>query len=219
MFYFQTDFNLRFKRKRDVRLTCSRIWCILHRTLSLTWPRRRTSHIIAQIDFTSCFKNTSFEWNKTHQTLTDHRSKCAKRGKHEMCNFGSCKTRFEFLSQFRKVRNAFQCFVTQVQTRLPKSKCVWPMKINVICTVGLLSRDTSGTESANGSRTTISSICIPSRSIFWAECFIGLVTSASPTGTLDVSEMKMKWWCFWPLLCTLFRLNWAKQTPGIMRRN
>ena len=28
-----------------------------------------------------------------------------------MCNFGSCKTRFEFLSQFRKVRNAFQCFV------------------------------------------------------------------------------------------------------------
>ena len=49
--------------------------------------------------------------------------------------FGSCKTRFEFLSQFRKVRNAFECFVTQVQTRLPKTKCVWPMKINVICTV------------------------------------------------------------------------------------
>ena len=135
VFYFQTDFNLRFKRKRDVRLTCTRIWCILHRTLSLTWPRRLTSHIIAQIDLTSCFKNTSFEWNKTHQTLTDHISKCAKRGKREMCNFGSCKTHFEFLSQFRKVRNAFQCFVTQVQTRLPKSKCVWPMKINVICTV------------------------------------------------------------------------------------
>ena len=52
-----------------------------------------------------------------------------------MCSFGSCKTRFEFLSQFRKVRNAFECFVTQVQTRLPKSKRVWPMKINVICTV------------------------------------------------------------------------------------
>ena len=29
----------------------------------------------------------------------------------------------------------------------------------------------------------------------------------------------MKWWCFRPLLCTLFRLNWAKQTPGIMKRN
>ena len=52
-----------------------------------------------------------------------------------MCSFGSCKTCFEFLSQFRKVRNAFECFVTQVQTRLPKTKHVWPMKINVICTV------------------------------------------------------------------------------------
>ena len=30
---------------------------------------------------------------------------------------------------------------------------------------------------------------------------------------------RKKWWCFRPLLCTLFRLNWAKQTPGIMRRN
>ena len=52
-----------------------------------------------------------------------------------MCSFGWCQTRFEFWSQFRKVRNAFECFVTQVQTRLPKIKCVWPMKINVICTV------------------------------------------------------------------------------------
>ena len=53
-----------------------------------------------------------------------------------MCSFGSCQMRFEFLSQFRKVRNAFECFVTQVQTHLPKTKRVWPMKINVICTVG-----------------------------------------------------------------------------------
>ena len=52
-----------------------------------------------------------------------------------MCSFGWCQTRFEFLSQFRKVRNAFECFVTQVQTRLPKTKCVWPIKISVICTV------------------------------------------------------------------------------------
>ena len=52
-----------------------------------------------------------------------------------MCSFRSCQTRFEFLSQFRKVLNAFECFITQVQTRLPKTKCVWPMKINVICTV------------------------------------------------------------------------------------
>ena len=55
-----------------------------------------------------------------------------------MCSFGSCQTRFEFLSQFRKVRNAFECFVTQVQTHLPKTKRVWPMKINVICTVNYL---------------------------------------------------------------------------------
>ena len=52
-----------------------------------------------------------------------------------MCSFGSCQTRFELLSQFRKFRNAFECFITQVQTRLQKTKCVWPMKINVICTV------------------------------------------------------------------------------------
>ena len=52
-----------------------------------------------------------------------------------MCSFGSCQTRFEFLSQFRKVRNAFECFVTQVQTHLPKTKRVWPRKINVICTL------------------------------------------------------------------------------------
>ena len=56
-----------------------------------------------------------------------------------MCSFGSCQMRFEFLSQFRKVRNAFECFVTQVQTRLPKTKRVWPMKINVTCTVILRS--------------------------------------------------------------------------------
>ena len=54
-----------------------------------------------------------------------------------MCSFRSCQTRLEFLSQFRKVRNAFECFVTQVQTHLPKTKRVWPMKINVICTVHL----------------------------------------------------------------------------------
>ena len=52
-----------------------------------------------------------------------------------MCSFGSCQTRFEFLSQFRKVRNALECFVAQVQTHLPKTKRAWPMKINVICTV------------------------------------------------------------------------------------
>ena len=28
----------------------------------------------------------------------------------------------------------------------------------------------------------------------------------------------MKWWCFRPLLCTLLRLNWAKQAPGLMTK-
>ena len=55
-----------------------------------------------------------------------------------MCSFGSCQTRFEFLSQCRKVRNAFECFVAQVQKHLPKTKRVWPMKINVICTVSTI---------------------------------------------------------------------------------
>ena len=66
-----------------------------------------------------------------------HRSqiKICENRQSKMCSFRSCQTRFEFLSQFRKVWNAFECFVTQVQTRLPKTKCVWPMKINVICTV------------------------------------------------------------------------------------
>ena len=63
-----------------------------------------------------------------------------------MCSFGSCQTRFEFLSQFRKVRNAFECFVTQVQTHLPKTKRVWPMKINVICTVDVGVRFRARTE-------------------------------------------------------------------------
>ena len=70
-----------------------------------------------------------------------------------MCSFGSCKTRFEFLSQFRKVRNAFECFVTQVQTRLPKTKRVWPMKINVICTVALKTLPTTRDWISSGWRT------------------------------------------------------------------
>ena len=49
-----------------------------------------------------------------------------------MCSFGSCQTRFKFLSQFRKVRNAFECFVRNTganavaknQTRLAyEDKC------------------------------------------------------------------------------------------------
>ena len=38
----------------------------------------------------------------------------------------------------------------------------------------------------------------------WRSC------EASPFGRAT----SRKWWCFRPLLCTLFRLNWVKQTPG-----
>ena len=48
-----------------------------------------------------------------------HRSQFAKRGKRKMCSFGSCQTRFKFLSQFRKV------------FRNTGANRVWPMKINV----------------------------------------------------------------------------------------
>ena len=106
---FQTDFNLRFKRKRDVRLTCKRVWCILHRTLSIQWLCPVSSHIIAQMDLTSGFGNISFEWKLNPPNA--HRSKFAKRGKREMCSFGSCQTRFEFLSQFWK-----------------SSKCLWAFR-------------------------------------------------------------------------------------------
>ena len=61
----------------------------------------------------------------------------AHRSQIKICEKRQTKNvQFRFLSQFRKVRNAFECFVTQVQTRLPKTKCVWTMKINVICTGG-----------------------------------------------------------------------------------
>ena len=33
--------------------------------------------------------------------------------------------------------------------------------------------------------------------------------------SIDAKEMMV----FYASLCTLFRLTWAKQTPGIMRRN
>ena len=59
-----------------------------------------------------------------------------------MCSFGSCQTRFEFLSKFRKVRNAFECFVTQVQTHLPKTKTrlAYEDKRDLYCTLSIAGR-------------------------------------------------------------------------------
>ena len=136
-FYFQTDFNLRFKRKRDVRLTCKRVWCILHRTLSIQWlsPLHRTLSL-------------KWIWPAVSETLVFNETKSTQRSQITDQNLrkeanAKCavsvhaKRVSNSLSQFRKVRNAFECFVTQVQTHLPKTKRVWPMKINVICTVYL----------------------------------------------------------------------------------
>ena len=118
-----------------MRLICHRVWCILHRTLltQMAMPLYIAYYRSNGVD-------QLFRKLKPKPKLNPpnaHRSQFAKIGKRKMCSFRSCQTRFEFLSQFRKVRNAFECFVTQVQTRLPKTKCVWPMKINVICTVCL----------------------------------------------------------------------------------
>ena len=67
-FYFQTDFNLRFKCKRDVRLTCKCVWCILHRTLSLKWlcPLHRTLSL-------KCI------WPAISETLVSNETKPTKR--------------------------------------------------------------------------------------------------------------------------------------------
>ena len=60
-----------------------------------------TIHIIAQMDLTSGFGNISFEWNSTHQTLTDHRSKFAKRGKR-------ANVQFRFMPNAFRIRKPIQ---------------------------------------------------------------------------------------------------------------
>ena len=93
----------------------------LHRTLSLKWIWPAVSETLV-LNETKHTKSSQI----TDQYLRkEANAKCAV----------SVHAKREFLSQFRKVRNAFECFVAQVQTQLPKTKRVWPMKINVICTV------------------------------------------------------------------------------------
>ena len=53
--------------------------------------------------------------------------------------------------------------------------------------------------------------------IYLKEMHICLLNDISIMHYVQFGSKKL--WCFRPLLCTLFRLNWAKQTPGIMRRN
>ena len=51
-----------------------------------------------------------------------------------MCSFGSCKTRFEFLSQFRKVRNAFECFVGANAFAKNQMRLAYEDKRDLYCT-------------------------------------------------------------------------------------
>ena len=82
----------------------------LHRISSLKWISPAVSETKTETETKPTQRSQI-----TDQNLRFKRAKHAKRAK----------------------RVSFECFVTQVQTRLPKTKCVWPMKINVICTVWL----------------------------------------------------------------------------------
>ena len=57
-----------------------------------------------------------------------------------MCSFGSYQTRFEFLSQFRKVRNAFECFVNTGANAFAKNqtRLAYEDKRDLYCSVVLV---------------------------------------------------------------------------------
>ena len=68
---------------------------------------------------------------------------------------------FRFMQNAFRILKPFECFVTQVQTHLPKTKRVWPMKINVMCTVlkcheDLTTLETYTTGGGGGAQLTIS---------------------------------------------------------------
>ena len=67
-----------------------------------------------------------------------HRSQikiCEKRQTRNV-QFRFMPNTFRILKPIQKsLKLRFECFITQVQTHLPEPKRVWPMKINVICTV------------------------------------------------------------------------------------
>ena len=112
-----------------VRLTCKRVWCILHRTLSIQWlcPLHRT---------------LSLKWISpaVSETLVLNETKPTKRSQIKICEKRQTRN-----VQFRFMPNAFR-ILKPIQK---SSKCVWvfrntganafawPMKINVICTVSI----------------------------------------------------------------------------------
>ena len=89
VFYFQTDFNLRFKRKRDLRLTCKRAFdgsyiahyslkclCTLHRILSFKWNSPAVSETKTETETKPTQRSQI-----TDQNLRFKRAKRAKRAK------------------------------------------------------------------------------------------------------------------------------------------
>ena len=89
VFYFQTDFNLRFKRKRDLRLTCKRAFdasyiahyslqclCTLHRIVSLKWISPAVSETKTETETKPTQRSQI-----TDQNLRFKRAKRAKRAK------------------------------------------------------------------------------------------------------------------------------------------
>ena len=89
VFYFQTDFNLRFKRKRDLRLTCKRAFdasyiayyslkCLytIHRISSLKWISPAVSETKTETETKPTQRSQI-----TDQNLRFKRAKHAKRAK------------------------------------------------------------------------------------------------------------------------------------------
>ena len=105
-FYFQTDFNLRFKRKRDVRLTCKRVWCILHRTLSLKW-----------LCPLHCTLSLTWIWPAVSETLVLNETKPTNAHRSQINIFQKRQTQNV---QFRFMPNAFR-ILKPIQKSL---KCV-----------------------------------------------------------------------------------------------
>ena len=91
VFYFQTDFNVRVKRKRDLRLTCKRAFdasymyighyslkclCTLHRIVSLKWISPAVSETKTETETKPTQRSQI-----TDQNLRFKRAKRAKRAK------------------------------------------------------------------------------------------------------------------------------------------
>ena len=102
---FSDRFQFAFKRKRDVRLICKRVWCILHRTSSLKWlcPLHRTLSL-------------KWIWPAVSETLVSNETKPTKRSQIKICEKRQTRN-----VQFRFMPNTFR-ILKPIQK---SSKRVW----------------------------------------------------------------------------------------------